>query len=228
MKLQYGTAYRAPTNTEIYQAPLNTRLKEEKIKTYELNLSYELSNRAMFRLNGFRNELKDVILIGNLSNLTVNKNPAEITINGIEGQVDYAYSPRLTGFANFTVQEATGRNKTTNREGKVPGIARLKGNIGMSLNVQDLFNAALTGNWVGERNAPATSPYGATEGYFLTHLNLKTKKLFNDRVSASLNIRNLFDVEWLDPGFRTADGSLFSTVLEQPGRITMLKVEVSF
>ncbi|MGV3685396.1 MAG: TonB-dependent receptor plug domain-containing protein [Daejeonella sp.] len=228
VKLQFGTAYRAPTNTEIYQAPPNIPLKEEKIKTYELNLSYELSSRAMFRLNGFRNKLKDVIVIGNLSNLTVNKNPAEITINGIEGQINYAYSSRLSAFTNFTLQDGTGINKATNRTGNVPGIARIKGNIGMSLNVQDLFNAALTGNWVGERRAPSTSPYGAVSGYFLTHLNLKTRKLFNDRVSASLNIRNLFDVEWLDPGFRTADGFLFSTVLEQPGRTTMLKVEVSF
>jgi outer membrane receptor for ferrienterochelin and colicins len=227
VKLQFGTAYRAPTNNEIYQAPPNTFLREEKIKTYELNLAYEQSGQMSLRLNGFRNQLKDVIVIGNLSNLTVNKNPGEITINGIEGQFDYIYSSRLSGFANFTLQDASGQNKTTKRVGKVPGIARVKGNIGLSLNVQDLFNASLTGNWVGDRRAPSTSPYGAVDGYFLTHLNFRTKKLFNERVTASLHVRNLFDLEWLDPGFRTADGFLFSTVLEQPGRSTMLKIEVS-
>jgi iron complex outermembrane receptor protein len=228
IKLQYGTAYRAPTNTEIYQAPLNFKLKEEKIRTYEINLGYEISKRAMFQLNGFRNKLDDVIVIGNLSNLNVNKNPAEITIYGLEGQMDYVHSSRLSSFFNFTVQDATGRNKTTNRVGDVPGIAKLKGNIGMSLNVQDLFNLSLTGNWVGERRAPSTSPYGSVSGYFLTHLNFRTRKLFNDRVRASLNINNLFNSEWLDPGFRTADGFLFSTVLEQPKRTAMLKISASF
>ena len=228
VKLQYGTAYRAPTNTEIYQAPLNVKLKEEKIRTYELNLAYEVSNRAMFQLNGFRNKLDDVIVIGNLSNLNVNKNPAEITIYGLEGQMDYVHSAKLSGFVNFTIQDATGMNKTTNRVGDIPGIAKFKGNIGMSFNVQDLFNLSLTGNLVGDRRAPLTSPYGSVDGYFLTHLNFKTRKLFNDRVSASLNINNLFNTKWLDPGFRTADGFLFSTVLEQPGRSAMLKVAVSF
>jgi len=228
IKLQYGTAYRAPTNTEIYQTPLNVKLKEEKIRTYELNIAYELSKRAMFQLNGFRNKLDDVILLTNLTNLNVNKNPAELTIHGIEGQMDYVYSTKVSSFINFTVQKAVGKNKVTNRTGDVPGIAKIKGNVGMSLNVQDLFNLSLIGNLVGDRRAPSTSPYGSVDGYFLTHLNFKTRKLFNDRVSASLNINNLFNTQWLDPGFRTADGFLYSTVLEQPGRTAMLKVAVSF
>ncbi|SKB51620.1 Outer membrane cobalamin receptor protein [Daejeonella lutea] len=227
VKLQYGTAYRAPTNTEIYQAPLNVKLKEEKIRTYELNLGYEISKRAMFQLNGFRNKLSDVITIGNLSsNLTVNKNPAELTIHGIEGQMDYVYSSKLSTFVNFTIQDGRGKNTLTNQKGPVPGIANFKGNAGLSLNVQDLFNVSLTGNLIGKRRAPATSPYGSVDGYFLTHLNFRTRALFNERVTASLNIHNLFNTEWLDPGFRTADGFLFSTVLEQPRRTGMLKVAV--
>lgn len=227
IKLQYGTAYRAPTNTEIYQAPLYVKLKEEKIRTYELNLGYEISKRAMFQLNGFRNKLSDVIIIANLSsNLTVNKNPAELTIHGVEGQMDYVHSSRLSSFVNFTIQSGTGRNTLTNAQGPIPGIARFKGNIGMSLNVQDLFNLSLTGNAIGKRRAPATSPYGAVDGYFLTHLNFRTRALFNERVTATLHINNLFNTFWLDPGFRTADGFLFSTVLEQPKRTGMLKVAV--
>lgn len=96
----------------------------------------------------------------------------------------------------------------------------------MSWNVQDLFNLSLTGNMVGKRRAPATSPYGTVDGYFLTHLNFRTRALFNERVTASFNINNLFNTTWLDPGFRTADGFLFSTVLEQPKRTGMLKVAV--
>ncbi len=182
----------------------------------------------MFQLNAFRNKLDDVIILGNLSNVTTNKNPAELTIYGMEGHIDYVQSSKLSGFINFTIQDATGRNKTTNREGNVPGVAKIKGNIGMSLNVQELFSLSLIGNWVGQRPAPSTSPYGAVDGYFLTHLNFRTRALFNERVTASLNINNLFNTLWLDPGFRTADGFLFSTVLEQPKRTAMLKVAVSF
>lgn len=229
IKLQYGTAYRAPTNTEIYQTPLNFKLKEEKIRTYELNLGYEISKRAMFQLNGFRNRLYDVIFLGNLSsNLTVNKNPGEVTIYGVEGQMDYMHSSKLSGFANFTIQKGTGKNTISNASRPIPGIANFKGNIGMSFNVQDLFNLSLMGNVVGKRRAPSTSPYGTVDGYFLTHLNFRTRPLFNERVTATLNINNLFNTSWLDPGVRTADGFLYSTVLEQPKRTAMLKIAVSF
>jgi outer membrane receptor protein involved in Fe transport len=81
---------------------------------------------------------------------------------------------------------------------------------------------------VGKRETPTTSPFDEVNGYFLANLIFSTKKLFNDHVNASLNIRNLFNTKWLDPGFRTADGFLFSTVLEQPGRTGLFKVGVSF
>jgi outer membrane receptor protein involved in Fe transport len=55
---------------------------------------------------------------------------------------------------------------------------------------------------------------------------LTTKELFNKGITASLNIRNVFNTKWLDPGFRTADGFLFSTVLEQPGINGLFKIGI--
>src|SRR5205814_5689032 len=40
LKLLFATAYRAPTNTEIYQAPPNLKLETEKVRTYEVNFLY--------------------------------------------------------------------------------------------------------------------------------------------------------------------------------------------
>jgi outer membrane receptor for ferrienterochelin and colicins len=227
IKLQYGKAYRAPTNTEIYQSP-NIKLKTEKIATYEANLIYAFSKKAILQLNGFRNELSDVIILSNLSNLTVNKNPAEITVNGLETRLDMVYSNDVSSFINFTLQEAKGENTLTKLKRNMPGVASLKGNAGLSVNLDDAFTLSLTGNWVGKRETPTTSPFDEVSGYFLANLIFSTKKLFNDHVNASLNIRNLFNTKWLDPGFRTADGFLFSTVLEQPGRTGLFKVGVSF
>ncbi|MDB5121762.1 MAG: Outer rane cobalamin receptor protein [Sphingobacteriales bacterium] len=226
-KLQFGTAYRAPTNTEIYQSP-NLKLKTEKITTYETNLIYASSKKkATFQLTGFRNELSDVIILNNLSNLNVDKNPGRFTINGLETRADVVYSSNFSGFINFTYQDAIGENTVTKAKRHVPGIAKVKGNIGFSANVEDIFNVSLTGNWVGKRQAPSTSPYGDVSGYFLTNLVLSTKKVFHDRVNASVRIQNLFNTKWLDPGFRTADGFLFSTVLEQPERTGLVKIEIT-
>ncbi|MDB5013652.1 MAG: Outer rane cobalamin receptor protein [Daejeonella sp.] len=225
VKLQFGTAYRAPTNTEIYQSP-NLKLKTEKINTYETNLIYASSKKVTFQLTGFRNELTDVIILSNLSNLIVDKNPGKFTINGIETRADVVYSSVISGFINFTYQDAIGENTITKVKRFVPGIAKVKGNIGVSANIEDIFNVSLTGNYIGTRQTPSTNPYGDVSGYFLTNLVLSTKKVFHDRVSASVRIQNLFDTKWLDPGFRTADGFLYSTVLEQPQRTGLVKIGI--
>lgn len=227
-KLQFGRAYRAPTNTEIYQAPSNFQLETEKIRTYEANVIYAPSTKIAFQVNGFNNKLTDVIILSNLSNLTVNKNPGIIHTHGIEARADLAYSATFSSFVNFTYQEATGKNVFTGRSGSVPGIAKWKGNAGASFTVNDFFTFSVTGNWVGARKAPATSPYGEVPGYFLTGVSLNTRKLFDGRVGAGINVQNLMNVKWLDPGFRTADGFLFSTVLEQPGRTGLLKFSLTY
>ena len=125
-------AFRAPTNLEIYQTPPTGRfkLKQEKITTFEFNVIYQAGDLVRLQLNAFRNELRDVIVLGNLSGFTTDKNPGLININGLEGIVDLIFSKRLTGFLNFTCQDAEGKNLITQQEGDVPGVARWKANAG--------------------------------------------------------------------------------------------------
>lgn len=228
LKLQYGRAFRAPTNTEIYQAPMNFTLETEKIRTYEVNVIYALSNSFRMQLNGFRNSLTDVIILGNLSGLEPDKNPGEQRTTGIEGVVDFSPAANTTCFVNFTYQDARGKNLLTGLSRKSSGVARIKGNAGITVTVGELFDITLIGNWIGKRNVPRTDPYGPVDGYFLANCVLSTKELFNKGITASINVRNIFNTTWLDPGFRTADGYLYSTVLEQPGINGMFKVGIRF
>ena len=225
-KLQFGTAFRAPTNMEIYQTQ-DFPLKTEKIKTYELNAIYSPSGNFRAQVNLFRNELTDVIVIGNLSGLNANKNPGAETINGVESSVDMIFTKSINGFLNFTYQDPKGENFVTHFSGDIPGVAKFKGNAGLTIHLEDLITISLIENWVGTRKAPRTDPYGPVPGYFLTNCVLSTKELFNKGITASLNVRNIFNKKWLDPGFRTADGFLFSTVLEQPGINGLFKVGIT-
>ncbi len=226
-KLQFGTAFRAPTNTEIHQTQPGVDLKTEKIKTYEINAIYTPSKNFRIQVNGFRNELRDVIPIAGLTNPDPNKNSAVININGIEAVLDMSIAKAISGFLNFTYQDGSGKNVVTHISGKVPGIAKFKGNAGATFHFTDMFTFCLTGNWVGMRRSPRTDPYGPVPGYFLTNFVISTSQLFNAKVYASVSVRNVFDVKWLDPGFRTADGVIFSTVLEQPGVNGLFKVGIS-
>ena len=226
-KLQFGSAFRAPTNSEITQAPSNFELKTEKIKTYEVNAIYSASKNVRLQLNLFRNELTDVIIITGLTGLNPNKNPGTQKTNGIEGSMDVLLTKNISGFINFTYQDAQGQNLATHLSGEVPGVAKYKGNARVTMNVEDIFSMSLSGNWVGRRRVPRTDPYGAVAGYFLTNFVITSGDLFNKGIRASLNIHNLFNTKWLDPGFRTADGFLFSTVLEQPGINGIFKIGIT-
>ncbi len=225
-KLLYGTAFRAPTNFEIYQSPPDFPLGTEKIHTYEADAIYSFSKKLRLQLNLFRNELTNVIVIGNLSGLNPNKNPGAQTINGVEASFDFIPARNITGFVNVTYQNAKGQNFVTNFSGPLPGVAKFKGNAGLTAKVQDLFIVSLSENWVGTRQVPKTDPYGPVAGYFLTNVVISTRELFNKGITASIHIRNVFNKKWLDPGFRTADGYLFSTVLEQPGINGLFKIGI--
>ena len=226
-KLQYGNAFRAPTNTEIYQAPPNFPLKTEKIRTYEVNGIYSRSKNLRLQLNGFRNELTDVIVIANLIGTNVDKNPGVINVTGVESILDIILSNNISGFVNFTYQDAYGENLISHLSRVVPGVAKFKGNVGLTMHLEDLFIISLSGNWIGKREVPFTDPYGPVNGYFLANCVINTVKLFNNKITASIAIHNMFNAKWLDPGFRTADGFLYSTVLEQPGINALFKIGVT-
>lgn len=231
LKLLFGTAFRAPTNAELYNtAPIriaNPDLKPEKIKTYEVNYIYMFSEFFIMQTNLFHNDLTNIIVadipIG--GGFTQNQNAGSATVYGLETKMDIVFTKYFSSFLNFTYQEGKQNNGII--ESNIPNIAKVKGNIGLSVNLAQLINISVIANWVGDRSVPSTNPLGKVDGYFITNLVISTKKIFDNRVSASLNIRNLFNQTYLDPGIRSADGNLFSTALEQPGINELFKISVN-
>lgn len=231
IKLLFGSAFRAPTNFELYTfGPTlmpNPDLKPEKIKTYEANIIYAPVNILSVQANVFQNELADVIIqnvpVG--GGILQNQNVGTASIKGLETKVDIIPSKSFSGFVNFTYQEGKQYNGT--KGSVIPNIANVKGNIGILIHIAELLNINLIENWVGKRSVPATNPLGKVKEYFITNLVISTNKLFNKRVSASLNIRNLFNQTYYDPGIRTTDGNFYPTVNEQPGINGLFKISLS-
>ena len=229
LKFQFGSAFRAPTNLEIYQVPgRNFPLKQEKLKTYELNIIYNPSKNLRLQLNGFYNKLTDVIILANLANLVPDKNPGLFKIKGGEIIGEMVFGKNVTSFVNLTYMDTWGKNLVTGNANTLPAIPKFKGNAGMTMNVEDFFTISVSGNWVGERPVQRTNPFGPVKGYLLANCIISTSKLFKERITASLNVHNIFNTKWLDPGFRTADGLVYATVLEQPGITALFKVGISF
>jgi outer membrane receptor protein involved in Fe transport len=141
--------------------------------------------------------------------------------------MDLIFAKNISCFFNFTYQYPWSKNFITGNSGTTPGVAKLKGNAGLTYHLNDFLIITLSGNYVGNRSVPRSDPYGKVNGYFLANCNISTVKLFKEKITASLNIHNIFNTKWLDPGFRTADGLLYSTVLEQPGINGLFKIGIS-
>lgn len=242
LKLLYGAAYRAPTITEVeeFKSNLGTRnslansdLKPEKVRTYEINIIYNPIKQLLLQLNAFRNELTDIIVLTELQTggYTQNQNLGEAYVNGLEAKADASFSKKVNGFINFTLQhgEQTARRYTkSDTTFDIPNIATVKGNAGITIHVAELFNLSVIENWVGTRNVLGYNPYGPVAGYFVTNCAITTHKFFNNHIYVSFTVKNLFNTDYLDPGIRTADGLLYSTVLEQPGITALFKITASF
>jgi outer membrane receptor for ferrienterochelin and colicins len=235
IKLLYGMAFRAPTITEVTSADNAGRpiTDPERVQTYELNFIYKPSARWLVQINAFQNNLDNIFVLNSLlgGGFQQKQTKGEAQINGLELHVDFIPINKVSSFANFTYQ-AGEQNDTSGAEFSIPNLPELKANAGITYSVADYFTVTLIGNWVGERKLPLSNAYGATHGFMLDgyttgNLVLTTRKFYQNRVSASINIQNAFNTKYLDPGIRTADGGLYSTVMEQPGRWMLFKIKVN-
>lgn len=231
-KLLYGTAYRAPTNFELYTVTPggripNVDLKPEKIQTYEANIIYVPLKILSVQVNLFANQLRDVIVhdVPLVISTTQNQNIGTASIKGLEAKMDIISSKLYSAFLNFTYQQGTENDGIT--KSAIPNIASVKGNFGLSFYVAEFFSINIIENWVGDRSLALTNPVGKVDGYFSTNLTLSTRKLFNNRVSASISIRNLLNQKYYDPGIRAADGNFYATVNDQPGINGLFKISLS-
>ncbi|HET6244787.1 MAG: TonB-dependent receptor [Bacteroidetes bacterium] len=220
-KVLAGSAFRGPSNFELYTVVggsiANPDLIPEKIQTYELNIIYYPIKILMVQGNLFQNHLKDIIVqdvpIGGGRSQILNIGTA--TTRGLEAKFEIIPSNSFSAFVNYTLQE--GKQDDGNMENEIPNIARARANIGISMLLSDLVNISLIANWVGARSVAETNPLNKVNGYFIPNLVITTNKIFDNRVSASLNIENLFNQTYYDPGIRAANGNFYGTVHEQLG-----------
>ncbi len=236
IKLLYGTSFRSLTVTEVNAAiaTFGSRVvNPEKVSTFEANVIYTITKKWLVQLNGFHNRLSDIFVLNSLtgSGFQQQQTQGEAVVTGGEFHLDLFASDKLSGFLNFSVQHGIQTDTKTNTEFDIPNIPDLKGNAGVTHTIGQLYTLSLIANWVGDRQLPHSNPYGADKnykmkGYFTGNVTLTTKKLFNNHASAVVIVKNVFNEKYLDPGIRTADGLLYSTVLEQPGRSILFKVTI--
>ncbi len=236
LKLLAATAYRAPNSFEMFTETnvrmANPNLVPERETSLEASASLALGPRVLVEASAFDNHFTDIIVSNNDTDLIIpgtngerykqNQNVGSAHVTGLELRASAFLTDELDMFANFTLQD--GWQRDSSRSYEMPNVAHVKGNLGATLRIPDLFSVYLVNNWVGERNTAPTNPDGEVPGYLVTNLALFADHFPVEAVGLLLRVDNLFDLRYVDPGIRSADASYYSTTLEQPGRTAYVKM----
>ncbi len=251
-KVMYGTAFRAPTAREMYATGIgkggrvaNPDLKPERLQSFEGALLYNIKNKVFNELNLFYNVAEDVIVadVAIPGDKTQNQNLSDMNVLGFEYKLIAEPIKNLKFYGNLSYQKGkqsifvkktkdiydpivTDTANIAKYEIDIPNISNWKWNAGVDFRAFKFLNLNMMVNSVSKRSTTYTNPLREVDGYLIANFTA------NIQVTQSLNftlqVRNIFDTEYYDPGVRSANVTKYLTTIEQPGRVIYLKIDVTF
>ncbi|MGV6860727.1 MAG: TonB-dependent receptor plug domain-containing protein [Putridiphycobacter sp.] len=236
-KYLYSQGFRAPTIFELYDEWRgNSDLTPEKIASNELQLSYKIPKKAIFKINAFHYLLQNlislqpnidgVIPIGpNDEHLNYYVNSGESQIYGVGASAIYQVIHQLHFNLNY---QYLNNIKNTG----IDNVAAHKVNFSINYLLLNTFNFNLRMNWVGRTKAPLTNYYfqpktaetinqvgydyvteknpdGYTDPIFLLHANIRTENLLKSnryKLEAHLLVKNVLNHQYFYIGRQAGDG----------------------
>ncbi|CAH0348339.1 TonB-dependent siderophore receptor [Aquabacterium sp. CECT 9606] len=194
-KLLYGTAFRAPSMSELYAInnPVvtgNPNLRPEKIRTVEAAVSWQPLTKLQLGMNFFHYEMKDIIRLIS----SVYQNNGQQTGNGLEFEAtwDAMKDLRLTGNYSYqrSVDEDTGQPAANAPRHHVYLRTNWRFTPGWSVDPQV--------NWVSDRPRESGDSRADLKGYATVDLTLRTDRSGRGW-DVAMSVRNLFDVDAREP-----------------------------
>lgn len=225
-KLLYGSAFRAPSFTELYNrngpAPLgNKALKPETIDTVEWVVDYRPYSAVHTSANIYYYKIHDLIQSnttqGSLNNTFVNSGNQQ----GIGSEFEWNWQPlhELTITGNYSWQHAMYDETNTILIGSPEHhlYTALRYNFLKDWQIQPQLN------WVGGRPTSAQDINSALKDYTTMDITLRGNMLFN-KVNFAASLRNVFDTKYYEMVTTTSTGNN----LPMQGRSFYFEVSVKF
>jgi len=194
-KLLYGTAFRAPSFTELYNInnPVvigNPELKPEKMRTVELALAWQPVASTQLGINVFRYEMRDMIRLVDIRY----ENTGRQTGTGLELEAAWSAAKDLRLSGNYAYQRSIDR-ATRSDAGFAPHHqVYLRGDWRFAPGW--LANSQI--NWVGERRREVGDTRSSLSGYHTVDLTLRTQA-GRHAWDLAFSVRNLFDADAREP-----------------------------
>lgn len=258
LKLIYGTAFQAPSLfyqyeqwgsptavmlsvDEIRKDQPKWGLRNQRVKTLEATLSYQIASSVGCDLSVYNSILTDVIKRVMYSDSSFNKyfstedtvvysqgfrneNIGKQRITGLNLSLYVELISKVSGYFHYSYTDGIEDEKNSNSD--IPRIARNKVLIGFTF--RDLFNFLTVTprfRWIGSINNRnrALFPDGRQPGYTSFDLFITTKRVLNCcRIYA--RVENLFNSNIRCGGLY--DQTFYLPEIQQPGITAMLGVEI--
>lgn len=193
-KLLYGSAFRAPSMSELYAInnPVvegNEHLKPERIRTMEAALSWQPLSRLQLGLNIFHYEMSDIIRLVDARYENVGRQSGR----GMELEAEWELSKVLRLSGNYAYQrsidKASDQDAGNSPHHHVYARADWRFTPGWSLHSQV--------NWISKRMRVAGDPRDDLAGYETLDLTLRTER--GNGWNFMVTARNLFDKNVREP-----------------------------
>lgn len=227
-KLLYGTAFRAPSFTELYAinnpvATGSSALIPEKTKTTEAAVSWQVNPQVQLGVNVFHFRMDNIIQLVNF----VYQNTGALTGNGLEFEASWAVSKNWKVSGNYSYQyakdEATGHDAGNAPHHQAYVRADWRFLPGWAADAQV--------NAISSRKRIPTDTRSSLSGYQTVDLTLRTDKE-SKGWQAAVSVRNLFNADAREPSVYDASaGQPFISLpydLPLPGRSFYVQASYTF
>ncbi|MBI2447402.1 MAG: TonB-dependent receptor [Candidatus Omnitrophica bacterium] len=203
LKVLYGEAFRAPSFIEMFiknQPALlgNEDLDPEKIKTYEVGLSYQFNKHVTSSINYFYNDIKDMIVLRSLpppnQSTSQYDNFGDAHVQGIEMETKVDIIKDNYIFMNYTFQDPR-----DNHGNDLPFVAQHYGNFGVNVHYWKYINTNMSTFVSGRRSREEGDDRDDLPAYALLNLSVIGKEFFKT-MEIQGTVFNLLDKDYSDPG----------------------------
>jgi iron complex outermembrane receptor protein len=232
-KLLYGSAFRAPSFTELYivNNPVglgNLNLSPETIDTWELAFDYRATSNLHLALNLFNYEATDKILLladpGGETN--THQNIGTQKGRGLELEARWKLTKKASLLANYAFTKATDE-KNNHDAGDYP---RHSAYIRADWLFYPNWFLDTQINWIANRERAYGDPRAAIDDYTTVNLTLRRKNIKHSNWNFALGVRNLFDADAREPSQGPDSNGMISIPNDLPlaGRNYFLELRYRF
>ena len=231
-KAIYSTAFLEPTYFQKYATSAsrllnNPLLQDEKVKNLDISASYSLkdiSAEISYYSATYSDVVNTKVVDYNTSSTTQFQSSGALAVSGFQAGITYKYS-NYSAYFNFTYTDP--KDDITGQ--RIGDIATSSFNIGANAVLFDNLNINLRANVVGAKptgknTTVSGNPLTEIDGYFLLSGAIGYMNMFDTGVSAQIACNNILDLEYYDPGVRSADNVIYASRVPQNERNVMFRL----